>query len=95
VLGLEALSFVQWMGGTEGAYLGVLTDSANVAVDDVVVFSYLGHYSEVLRRDCVPYAEAMDEAKHFLATGGLSSRWQWSGHLGSTPAPEGARVQEP
>jgi hypothetical protein len=95
VVGLGAVCFLQWMGGANGAYLGVDTGVAKGAVSDVVAFSYLGHYSEVPRRDCVPYVDAIDEAKYFLATGGLSPRWEWSGHLGETPAPEGARIRDP
>jgi hypothetical protein len=93
VLGLGDISFVQWMGGTEGAYLGVDTGH-DEDLADLVVFSYLGHYSELPRSHGVPYEDAIDEAEHFLATGGLSPRWQWSGYLGDTPAPSGARLSD-
>lgn len=94
VLGLDGVSFVQWMSGADGAYLGVDTGAAETDASDVVAFSYLGHYSEIPRSDCVPHREAMAEAQHFFVTGRLSSRWTWSGYLGDTPAPPGARVRD-
>jgi hypothetical protein len=94
VLGLGDVSFVQWMGGTEGAYLGVDAGAGGDDGTDLVEFSYLGHHSEVPRSRCVPHDDAVNEARHFFLTGRLSQRWEWSGYLGNTPAPEGVRTRD-
>ncbi|WP_169542273.1 Imm1 family immunity protein [Solirubrobacter soli] len=93
VLGLGEVAFVQWMGGGEGAYLTVETGADDDDLSDLVAFSYLGHHTEVPRRQCVRRQDAIEEAKHFLARGRLSQRWEWSGYLGDTPAPPGARIR--
>lgn len=85
VLGTGELAFLQWMGGGKGSYLGVdVGDRAGCG--EPVAFSYLGHASEVPCGDFVPRDDALADVSHFVATGGLSPRWQWSGWLD-----EGAR----
>jgi hypothetical protein len=95
VLGTGELAFLQWMGGGKGSYLGVdVGDKAGSGVP--IAFSYQGHHSEVPCGDFVRRDDALDEVRHFVATGGLSPRWQWSGwHEDDADPGRDARVITP
>ena len=92
VLGIEAIAFLQWMGGANGSYLGVEVGE-RAGSGDLIGFSYEGHYSEIPAGDFVGRDEALDEVRHFASTGSLSRRWQWSGWLQDDADPgRGVRV---
>lgn len=80
VLGVDAIAFLQWMGGVNGSYLGV-DIGERAGSGDLIAFSYQGHYSEIPSGDFVGRDEAIDEVRHFASTGGLSRQWRWSGWL--------------
>ena len=92
VLGIDAIAFLQWMGGVSGSYLGVEVDQ-RAGSGELIGFSYQGQYSEIPSGEFVAREDAVEEVRHFASTGGLSSRSQWSGWLqdDADPGPD-ARV---
>lgn len=89
VLGVDAIAFLQWMGGVNGSYLSVdVGDRAGSG--EPIAFSYQGHHSEIPSGEFVGRDEALDEVRHFASTGSLSPRWRWSGWLqdDADPGPE-------
>ena len=45
--------------------------------DEIVIFSYEGEYSEVLRRECVPVAMAHEAMRLFFVTGQRPDNLMW------------------
>jgi hypothetical protein len=80
VLGIDAIAYLQWMGGVNGSYLSVDVGD-RTGSGDLIGFSFQGHYSEIPSGEFVGRDEALDEVRHFASSGGLSQRWLWSGWL--------------